>query len=227
MYFTLSSGTGSLVFSNFQGNNQVSAGRFTGPDSVALYDGTGDVPLAPDLAHWAEGTRDDGVGVAMDPQLTVGTRRLLTPLDYAGLDDIGWSMPPRAAPSLSGVSQPSTAGHEVTITYSHYAKIDTNSFQQAGDVYAVAPGGAVVPAAYARTSLSSDGTAADVTYVLAPPGGSWDAADTGTWSLVLSPNAVLSTTGEAVAFSHSRQPDIDSGCLSWQLHRYNPSALRG
>src|SRR5207248_2680485 len=160
---------------------------------------TGDVPLATDLAHWAEGTRDDGVGVAMDPQLTVGTRRLLTPLDYAGLDDIGWSMPPRAAPSLSGVSQPSTAGHEVTVTYSHYAKIDTNSLQQAGDVYAVAPGGAVVPAAYARTSLSSDGTAADVTYALAPPGGSWDAADTGTWSLVLSPNAVLSTTGEAVA----------------------------
>src|SRR4051812_3181100 len=179
--------------------NQVSAGKFTGPDSVALYDGPGDVPLSPDSAHWAEGTRDDGVGVAMDPQLTVGTRRLLTPLDYAGLDDVGWSMPPRVAPSLTSVTQPSAAGHEVTVTYSHYAKIDTNSLQQAGDVFAVAPGGATVPAVYSRTSLGANGTSADVTYVLSPQGGSWDAADNGTWSLVLSPNAVLSTTGEAVA----------------------------
>ena len=180
-------------------NDQTTGGTFTGAAADALYDVNGDVPVAPDDAHFAEGVRDEGREVAMDPQITVGTRRLLTPLDYAALDDIGWSMPPRVGVLLPGVTLPSAAGHEVVVTYSHYAKIDTDSFQQAGDVYALTPGGVIVPAAYSRMALSTDGTSAEVTYTVAPPGGTWDAAENGTWSLVLAPNAVLSTTGEAVA----------------------------
>jgi hypothetical protein len=174
-------------------------GGFSGAAAKLLHDGSGNVPVAPDDAHYAEGVRDEGREVAMDPQITVGTRRLLTPLDYAALDDIGWTMPPRVAASPPGVSQPSTSPHEVVVTYSHYAAIDADSFQQDGDVYAVTPGGALVPATYSRMALATDTTSADVTYTIAPPGGSWDAADNGTWSLVLARNAVLSTTGEAVA----------------------------
>jgi len=50
------------------------------------------VPLAvPDDAHWA----NSGLSPepAMDPAITTGTRKLLTPLDYAGLADIGWDVP--------------------------------------------------------------------------------------------------------------------------------------
>ena len=180
-------------------NDLTTGGFFTGAAANALYDGSGSVPVAPEDAHFAEGIRDEGREVAMDPQITVGTRRLLTPLDYAALDDIGWSMPPRVAASLPGVSQPSAAGHEVVVTWSHYAKIDTDSFQQAGDVYALTPGGVVVPATYSRMAINTDGTIADVTYAIAPPGGSWDAADNGAWAVVLAPSAVLSTTGEDVA----------------------------
>ena len=172
---------------------------FSGPASVALYDGDGNVPLHDDDSHWANGLRDDGRPVGLDPLITVGTRNLLTPLDYAGLDDIGWSMPPRAAPTLTSVTRPGAAGREVVVTYSHYAKLDTASFAQGGDVYAVSPAGVAVPATYSRTALSTDGTSADVTYVLPPPGGAWDAADNGTWSLALNDGAVLSTSGEAVA----------------------------
>ena len=50
---------------------------FNGPMSVAEYDGAGDVPLAPDLGHWAMGTVDGGpsdshvsvdrIGYALEP----------------------------------------------------------------------------------------------------------------------------------------------------------------
>ena len=78
--------------------NMVSDAAFTGPRALSQYDvaGATGVPLNDGADHWAEGTRDNGQEVSMDPQLTTGTRRLLTPLDFAAvLDDVGWSMPPR------------------------------------------------------------------------------------------------------------------------------------
>ncbi|MBI1375792.1 MAG: tandem-95 repeat protein, partial [Phycisphaera sp.] len=72
--------------------------KFDGPASIAAYDGTGSPPLDPPdppnpgLAHWANGTTDGGQEVAMDPSITVGTRKLPTELDFAGLDDLGWDV---------------------------------------------------------------------------------------------------------------------------------------
>ena len=65
-------------------------GEFTGPAAANIYGS--DVPLEPDRAHW-----DDALtGVpepAMDPSITLGTRKDLTPLDYAALADLGWEVP--------------------------------------------------------------------------------------------------------------------------------------
>lgn len=73
---------------------QIVGGKFAGPKSVAAYDGSGNVPLNGGRDHWAEGTTDGGDEVAMDPTLLMGTRKLLTDLDFAGLDDIGWDILP-------------------------------------------------------------------------------------------------------------------------------------
>ena len=68
--------------------------RFTGPESVAEYGD--DVPLGINKAHWAMGTMSEVDGVAqetaMSPVITIGTRKLFTDLDYAGLDDVGWDV---------------------------------------------------------------------------------------------------------------------------------------
>jgi hypothetical protein len=45
-----------------------------------------------DLSHWRSGTFSRGQEAAMDPGLTIGTRKLLTPLDFAGLADLGWEI---------------------------------------------------------------------------------------------------------------------------------------
>ena len=69
----------------------VSGGAFTGAASQAQYDLGGAVPLA-DAGHWANGLLDGGQEAALDPSLTNGTRKLMTELDFAGLDDLGWDV---------------------------------------------------------------------------------------------------------------------------------------
>ncbi|MCA9145099.1 MAG: hypothetical protein H6823_08230 [Planctomycetaceae bacterium] len=67
------------------------AGVYNGPASRVSNGGQG-VSLSPDGSHWASGTKSNGQEVALDPSLTSGTRTLLTPLDWAGLDDVGWEL---------------------------------------------------------------------------------------------------------------------------------------
>ena len=73
--------------------NTLAAGPvFAGSASKSVYEGTGFPPLAPDHAHWAAGTTSGGTETLMDPSIEVGTRKLPTRLDYAGLQDVGWSL---------------------------------------------------------------------------------------------------------------------------------------
>ena len=61
---------------------------FTGPQSVAQFGSN--VPLSGDAGHWAEATMSGGFETVMDPTITVGSRKTMTALDFAGLDDVGW-----------------------------------------------------------------------------------------------------------------------------------------
>ena len=73
-------------------DNLISSGGFTGTKSDAEFDGSGQPQLAHDDSHWADGTIDGGHEVAMDPAILLGTRKLFTSLDWAALDDIGWTL---------------------------------------------------------------------------------------------------------------------------------------
>ena len=83
-------------------DNLASGSFFTGTNSVNEYGGN--VPLAGDVSHWATGTTSDVDGVPqetlMDPEITMGTRKYLTSLDYAALQDTGWLIPEPATAGL-------------------------------------------------------------------------------------------------------------------------------
>ncbi len=65
-------------------------GVFTGPASRLEYGG--DVPLDPERLHWVDGTVDLGDATLMDPTYPTGNRIYFpTPLDWAGLADVGWN----------------------------------------------------------------------------------------------------------------------------------------
>ncbi len=82
----------------------ISGSYFTGYAATHEYGAL--VPISADEAHWDNGTMSTVYGTsiaqetAMDPDLTQGTRKLLTALDAAALTDIGWTV--IAPPVLEG-----------------------------------------------------------------------------------------------------------------------------
>ena len=75
----------------------ISGSNFTGANAEAQHGGT-PVPLSADQSHWVSSTPSVIFGTSttqetlMDPDITNGTRKLLTELDAAGLKDIGWNL---------------------------------------------------------------------------------------------------------------------------------------
>ena len=70
--------------------NQISGSNFTGPVSKAA-NGNVNVPLG-DSGHWALSVTSNGELATMRPVLTQGERHLMTAIDFAGLDDLGWTV---------------------------------------------------------------------------------------------------------------------------------------
>ncbi|MBL4701542.1 MAG: hypothetical protein JKX85_09820, partial [Phycisphaeraceae bacterium] len=63
---------------------------FTGTQTTNLYGSS--PPVQP--SHFDFGVTDPSTGqeAAMDPNITTGTRKVITPLDFAVLDDMGWDL---------------------------------------------------------------------------------------------------------------------------------------
>jgi hypothetical protein len=75
---------------------QVSGGYFVGPNAQAVYGGP--VPLDEDASHWADGIVVNGQPVALDPTVRGGARVPFSSLDWAALQDLGWSFGGSAPP---------------------------------------------------------------------------------------------------------------------------------
>ncbi len=84
-------------------SNQISSTGFTGTNALAIYRTEDDpnatsVPLNEDLSHWENGiTSFTLAGDLQEPAMTtggnqLGQRQLLTNLDYAAFEDIGWEI---------------------------------------------------------------------------------------------------------------------------------------
>ena len=84
-------------------SNQISGTGFTGINSLAIYQAETDpnatsVPLKEDRGHWANGiTSFTLTGAEQEPSMNtggeqLGERQLLTNLDYASFQDIGWEI---------------------------------------------------------------------------------------------------------------------------------------
>ena len=84
---------------------QTSGGNFTGTVSVAEHGGP--VALNPAGDHWANGITSNIRGtstsqeVALDPSIGEGETKLVTDLDVAALDDIGWDIAALPVPEPS------------------------------------------------------------------------------------------------------------------------------
>jgi hypothetical protein len=181
-------GTADSWYSRINGSN------FAGPASVAEHGGG--IPISDEQGHWKSGTTDRGIETAMDPELTFGTRKTLTPLDVAGLDDVGWEVPMHAALTSSSVS--ATEGATKTmfkVAYTHFYNIPNSAFGS-DDLIVTGPGGFTTPVTLVGTG--SSGSMRTVTYQFAAPGGTFDAADVGDYTVTINPGAVSDAFGNSV-----------------------------
>ncbi|MEZ5941837.1 MAG: FG-GAP-like repeat-containing protein [Planctomycetaceae bacterium] len=84
-----------LGFGGDSWDAQVSGGVFTGSASTGVHGSSPGVTGG----HWADGLMNDGREVTMSPSSTAGLRGAWTTLDWAGLDDIGWTFMSSTAPA--------------------------------------------------------------------------------------------------------------------------------
>ena len=105
--------------------NRVSGSFFTGPAASQEYGSYVPTDAAGAQAqHWADGTLDHGMHCTMDPIFDYGQREAFTPLDFAGLQDIGWNVLP---PPLQVGSGPYSSVVGVTAGGAWWAGVGTGS----------------------------------------------------------------------------------------------------
>lgn len=86
---------------SFKNQTDLADHEFTGANSVTEYDEDGNPPLNDGNDHWKDSIKDEGLETSMDPTIGPNKRKLFTPLDFAAMDDIGWTVVPERQGSVS------------------------------------------------------------------------------------------------------------------------------
>ena len=107
-------------FDNLVSTSPAGPSVFTGAATTALNGGS--VTMHSDDSHWASGTMSNVYGtttsqeVSLAPSILTGTVKLMTDLDVAALDDIGWTITPVPEPNAMAF-----CGLAVGLVFSHKA----------------------------------------------------------------------------------------------------------
>ncbi|MBD2461557.1 hypothetical protein H6G89_10900 [Oscillatoria sp. FACHB-1407] len=103
------------------------------------------------------------------------------------------SPPPTASLTASNFVPDGATTYSFAVTYADDSAVSAASLGN-GDVRVTGPGGFNQLATFVGVSPTGDGTPRTVTYSITAPGGSWDTADLGTYTVSLEPNQVSDTS---------------------------------
>jgi uncharacterized protein YkwD len=104
---------------------------------------------------------------------------------------------PTAAASVSGVTAGGTTA-TITVTYSDDVAIDVGTLDSS-DIQVTGPNGFSQTATFLNENTGSNGSPRVATYRIDAPGGAWDAADDGTYTVEMQAGQVADTSGNFVA----------------------------
>jgi hypothetical protein len=106
------------------------------------------------------------------------------------------ALDPTVAPySIPNVTTGGGTSYSFTVHYADDGAIDVGSLDN-DDIRVTGPGGFDVAATF--VSYSGGGSSINATYSIIPPGGSWDAADNGTYTVVMQANQVFDSIANPV-----------------------------
>jgi len=104
------------------------------------------------------------------------------------------SIAPTASLSAANLSTGDSSTYDFTVTYTDNNAVNVASFDN-NDVQVTGPNGFNQLATFLSVNDSSNGNPRTVTYRVTAPGGSWDNADNGSYSVTLQSNQVSDTNG--------------------------------
>ncbi|MEL6813313.1 MAG: sialate O-acetylesterase, partial [Cyanobacteria bacterium J06598_3] len=115
---------------------------------------------------------------------------------------------PTASVNAQALNSASGSPYEFSIDYSDNVAIDVSTLGN-GDVRVTGPNGFNQSATFVSVNNNTDGAARTATYRINAPGGDWDNADNGTYTIAIQPNQVGDTNNNSLqASSTSFEVDI-------------------
>src|SRR5207253_11277878 len=128
-------------------------------------------------------------------------RGTLFPRVQGAAADIGAFERSNNAPSASGtfpnVTTPGAASYTLTVTYPDASAVNISTLDNS-DIRVTGPNGFNQLATFVSVDVNTNGSPRVATYRITPPGGSWDGADNGTYTVSVEPNQVANTSGFTV-----------------------------
>ena len=106
--------------------------------------------------------------------------------------------PPQAAVNLLNVTSGGATGYTFTVTFTDNVAIKVSTLDSS-DVLVTGPNGFSQLATFVSVNLNTDGTPRTATYQITAPGGTWDDADSGTYTVSMQSGQVTDTSNNPVA----------------------------
>ncbi|MBI1764572.1 MAG: VCBS repeat-containing protein [Acidobacteria bacterium] len=158
--------------------------------NVTVNTGTGSGTLRLDVTD--DDTIVDGSGVPLGG-LGAGNGNFTTGEAYTV------NAPPTANANAANVTTSGAISYTFTVTYTDDLGLNVATLDSS-DVRVTSPVGSFnAAAAFVSVNINTNGSPRTATYSIAPPGGSWDFADNGTYSVVMQASQVADTNGSFVA----------------------------
>jgi len=107
------------------------------------------------------------------------------------------SVSPTASASVGNITTGGGTTYTFTVTYWDNVAADVSGLD-GNDIRVTGPNGYSQLATFMGVDINSDGTPRVATYRINAPGGSWDFADNGTYSVAMEPNQVSDTSGNSI-----------------------------
>jgi len=115
------------------------------------------------------------------------------------------------APAVTSASTPTQ--YDFTITFGDDFAVNAATIDNA-DIQVTGPNGFSQLAQFVSVTPSGNGTPRVATYRITPPGGTWDGADNGTYSIVLLANQVTDVDGNATAAATLGTFSVNAGATT-------------
>ena len=178
-------------------NEPVNGGRvtFSAPGTGA----SASLPSSPaTIAGGQASTMAVASGTAGGPyNVTATATGALPNITFALTNTLANLLPPTALATAANITNGGGTAYAFTVTYSDNGAVNVATIGN-GDVNVSGPGGFNAPATFISLNLNSNGTPRTATYQITPPGGSWDNADAGTYTVNINPTQVADTEGNFV-----------------------------